>query len=624
MGTALAIIRNLKPLLTVWRDNENGLRLLDKDMKPHLFSRLTKPFLITTVCAVVGFGMITHASAQKGTSVEGVKPYSSSFFSFDLLGQDKVLIRATIMSSLQDAKIGDVSFRDAPAMQAFYAAREDKPIWVETRGNNHGRVAGILQVLEDSWTQALNPKAYHVVEIRNLLNASTPQDKARLELLVSDAVVRYGRDMTGMHLPPNAIGQDPQFWRKPLDATQVLENLDTDPAGVVTALQKLAPQDMLYMRMREELIALTQSPDRAQEEFLPISFNSGILRPNDLNREVPRLRGRLGLEYDPAFGSERKYDDNLAAAVMTFQRENGLEADGNIGPKTLAMLNRSTKDKIKQIAANMERLRWLDETKPDRYILVNIPSQTLWAVDQGNVVLQMPVIVGRPERATKSFVTEISGVRFNPKWTVPPTIKANDFLPHLQADPNYLVDKGIEVYYIADGKRTTLDSTAIDWSTVTKSDLRHMRMVQSAGDNNALGRVRVLMENPYDIYLHDTSAPELFSKPERALSSGCVRMSNPEAVARFILAGNENWSDQRMRAILDSQKTTEIQAAINVPVFLVYQTVWLDDAGRLIYGPDIYKQDRALYDAMISLKAFHIPEPNKVKFASIESEQSLR
>lgn len=590
------------------------------------FGHLKKTLLMSSACIVIGLGMVTAVSVGRADTEsvvsQSLNQPSSGFFSFNILSPDRPVIEAAMAADIAKGKIGKISLRDAAAMQQFYAARDGDPYWVDIRGHDHDRIENVLKVLEDSWTQALNPANYHVSEIGALMKSDVPEDKARLDLLVTDAVIRYGHDMTGMHMPVSATQEDPQFWRKAQNADETLAAVTgSRDAGAV--LNNLAPKDGLYNRLREELIALTQDPARAEEVKTPISFGGAILRPGDISKDVPKLREKLHVGYNNANGSERKYDDALAAAIMVFQRQNGMEADGHIGPKTLALLNRSSADKIGQIIANMERLRWLDENRPERYVLVNIPSQTLWAVDHGNVALEMPVIVGRPERPTKIFVAEITGVRFNPKWTVPPTIKQNDMLQHLQEDPNYLESKGIELSQVVDGRRETLDPAQIDWSQVSKSEINRMHMVQGAGDNNALGRVRVLMDNPYDIYLHDTSSPELFSKQERTLSSGCIRMSNPEAMARFILTNNENWSDKRMRSIIDGGRTTEISAAEKMLVYIVYQTIWLDDEGRLVYGPDIYKKDKALLGAMNSLKVYHIPEPFQPKFASNGVDNSI-
>lgn len=584
------------------------------------FFRLTKLLLITAVTASTGFGLMAHAVAEKGGSaISG--PVSADFFSFNLGGRGVLL--ASLSSWLQQGRIDTLTFMDADALRDFYAAREGRTLWIDTWGSDHERIEDILRILEQSWRHGLNPDTYHVREIAALRHAKLPTEKAQLELLTSDGVARYVRDLTGFRLPPAAIREEAGFWRKPMETRSILAAVADrdDPVGI---LKSFAPRDVLYKRLQEELVALSENPDRAYERFLPISFGGALLHPGEFHRGVANLRGRLGLEHDPAYGPENKYDDQLAAAVMNFQRENGLEPDGIIGSKTLALLNTGVEDKIEQIIVNLERLRWIGEEKPEKYVLVNIPSATLWAVEDGNVAFEMPVIVGRPERPTKSFITEITGVRFNPKWTVPPTIKAKDFLPKLIEDPAYLANKGIDVYQIVDGQRITLDSTAIDWTTVTREDLKSLRMVQAAGDNNALGRIRVLMDNPFDIYLHDTNAPEYFKKPSRAASSGCIRLSEPEKIADFILHDNDGWSEARRNALIDSGKTSEVTAAEKIPVFILYQTIWQDNEGRLVYGPDIYGQDRRMLEAMKPLKLLHIPDNSSVKLASTGIDASVR
>lgn len=584
-------------------------------MRPVILSRLVRLVAIIAGTMMIGSSVSDHASAQKGLDNQSVVPQTSSFFTFAPLQRDAKYIQAALNGALDAGAIDGVEFADHAALARFYAEREGRALWVDLRENTHPRAALALHHFEQAWTHGLNPEHYHVSKLVPLMAAATPADKARLELLVSDGLVRYAHDLTGQRFSARALNLDPNSWRTPMAADAALALMAEAGGDVQAGFDRLAPQDTLYNLLRQELITLTESPDRAFEHAMPIVLRNGILRPGAVDGAVPGLRARLGLVHDPLYGPERKYDDRLAAAVMTFQRRHGLGADGAVGPKTLEVLNRTPRQKMDQIIVNMERLRWLSPDKPDKYILVNIPSATLWAVENGDVAAKMPVIVGRPERPTKSFITEITGMRFNPRWTVPPTIKAKDFLPKLVEDPYYLENKGIEVSQLIDGVRYTLDSTAIDWSTVTRRDLQTLRMVQNAGDDNALGRYRVLMENPYDIYLHDTNTPSLFGKTDRALSSGCIRMARPEAIARFILKGNKGWSDRRMGNILASGKTSEISAAERIRVYMLYLTIWQDDQGHLVYGPDIYKQDRRLLEHMNAQKAYHIPGLKTDKYA---------
>ncbi len=580
--------------------------------------RFSKMFLVSAISMAIGFGMVGHASAQKDGLIGGIGRVSSGLFPFG--SSERSVILSLLSKALDAGEVDSLNFKNTSAMKFFYTGRNGKTVWIDSHGEDHVRAASVLNVLEKAGSHGLNPELYHVNEIRRLLSAENPSAKVQLELLVSDAVIRYVQDINGFHLPAKAIRQEASFWKAPEEAGSALAVVAASN-DIEETLESYAPQDFLYKRLREDLVALANSPEG---DSVIVSFGGEALRPGELHRNVARLRARMGVDYDPAYGTERKYDDRLAKSVMDFQRENGLVADGVIGPKTLDILNRSPRDKMEQIVANMERLRWINTDKPDRYILVNIPSATLWAIDHGNVALEMPVIVGRPERPTKSFTTGISGVRFNPKWTVPPTIKVQDFLPKLVEDPAYLQGRGIEVSALIDGERQILDSSAIDWANITRRDLAQLRMVQGAGENNALGQIRVLMDNPYDIYLHDTNMPEYFKKTERTLSSGCIRLSDPEAVAEFILKDNEGWSKTRMEKILSSGRTTEIPVTTKIPVYIVYQTIWLDDQDHLVYGPDVYKLDHQLIGTMVSLNFFHIQNKPDIQFAGIPVDSSVR
>ena len=552
------------------------------------------------ICSAVGTSGMAQAQMQM------TLPSKDFFFGGNLLKQ------AVYGESIAQGAVGTQKLSDSEAINAFYESRDHKPFWTNSRANLD-KARRVAALLADSWTHGLNPEEYHAHEISELLS-SEERDDARLELLMTDAVARYGRDMSGMRVNAAAADEYAKYWRQPLAFADVLAGISrtTDPEA---ALKDLKPRSAFYDRLREELIRLSRESEK-YSGILPIKLTGKIFYPGDRSEGVMSLRARLDVDYDSDYGPEDLYDDKTAAAVMDFQREHGLEADGAIGPKTLALINRGAREQMEQVIANMERLRWMDEQKPDRYILVNIPSQRLWAVDHGDVVHEMDVIVGKPDRQTKAFKAEVRGIRFNPKWNVPQGIKSKDFLPKLREDPSYLAQKGIEIYQGTGKDRRTIDGTEIDWEAMTPSDMSKLSMVQNQGANNALGRIRVLMPNDFDIYMHDTNAPEYFEKSQRTLSSGCVRLSHPEDIARFVLSRNEGWTDEKMESIINRGSTAEIAAVEPFPVYIVYQTMWLDSEGRLVYGDDVYKRDRRLIKVLAQGNDFHIPESGGTRIAA--------
>jgi murein L,D-transpeptidase YcbB/YkuD len=505
-------------------------------------------------------------------------------------------------SSLSAAQMFERKEFYAPkTLQVFYQGRDMKPLWHRGQGSFQPRLEAIVVLLEESWTHGLNPEKYHVSKIRELIKKDTADTRQELDLVLSDAVVRYGRDLTGMR-DRNSVRQDQlQYWRQPMQAEAILERVST-AADPIKALRQLEPNGSLYYALRRELIALSSS---AATDPAPITIKTSI-KPGKTDPKIASIRERFGIVV-PTGASENFYDDELAGRIMTLQRDYGLKDDGVITQETVAILNKTKEDKLAQIVANMERLRWIDQDRPSRYVLVNIPSASLWAVNKDEVVLEMPVIIGKSARPTYSFKTEITGVRFNPNWTVPPTIKRADFLPMLQNDPNALAKRGIRMVH--NGK--TIDPASVDWGTVGSKTLHSIRMVQNPGDDNPLGKVRVIMENPYNIYLHDTNKREMFDQRERALSSGCIRVSQPEKLADFILSTNDGWSWNGMQKMIDSGRMRDVDSEQKLPVFITYQTIWLDSNGKLVYGKDVYGQDQKLYKILKNTGGIHIPLPSE-------------
>lgn len=542
----------------------------------YLPSRRNRLLAVFTVFTLIVTGFAVASYAQRG---------------------DADAVSSVIQKMLAPGEAARNSLADSKAIESFYAGREYRPLWIDGQGRTD-RAERALEVFDAAWTHGLNPDTYHAAEIHALLDAPAV-DKARLELLTMDGALRYGRDLSGMRFNPKLIKQKAQYWRMPLSGGAVLQTISasSDP---VKGLRGLEPNTTLYHALQKELVRLSED-DNGYDRFLPMRFG-GHFTPGSRSKDVAVLRMRLGVSPSDS----PLYDDETAAAVMTFQREHGLEPDGIIGPQTLAVLNRGNRERMEQVVANLERLRWLDQEKPDRYLLVNIPQQLLWGVDRGETLFETKVVVGMPTRKTKEFKAEVQGIRFNPQWNVPINLKMQDFLPKLQADPSYLTEKGIEVIRGHGSEAVTLDPTAVDWNSVGRKEMTGMRFVQRSGDHNALGRIRILMPNEYDIYMHDTNHPEYFARGQRTYSSGCIRLSEPKKVADFVLSRNEGWTEEDRDRLIAAGRTVEVKTAEPFPVYIVYQSIWMDGQGRLVYGPDVYDRDRELIKVLVGMNGFRL------------------
>lgn len=546
-----------------------------------------KNFLLTTVSA---FMLITPI---------GIAAYAASDLPIIIDDMPEVNLNAA-QKEFSDA-LGKGSFQglrvdDLKGLREFYKSQNYNLVW-SSKGRVGKYAGSALDVLDESWTHGMSPDAYNVRQLRQMSKAKL--DKAALydfDVLMSDAVARYGHDITGMRVSAKALGEDTKSWQQGLGTVQTLKYI-TSGSSIAKSLENLAPSGRLYESLRSELKKLVKDIADNPNADPPVLKYAGVIYPGERDVGIPAIRARLR-QSEKAKEINDVYDEGLAQAVAKFQRASGLKPDGIIGKRTYLALNQGRKDKLIKLIANMERQRWMAPTMPERYIVVNVPAMMLWAIEDGSVKYEMPVVVGREKRQTQSFITNITGIRFNPSWNVPDTIKTEDYLPALQADPQALKKKGIElIRYTSDGYEN-IPPESIDWSTMTPQTIKALGMVQNPGDDNALGRIRVLMPNKYDIYLHDTNTPALFSKDFRALSSGCIRLAEPDKVANFILSPNEGWTPAKMSGYLEKTKTIEVKAQQQLPVYILYQTVWLDESGDIVYGDDLYGNDIKLVNEL--------------------------
>lgn len=487
----------------------------------------------------------------------------------------------------QGVKVSGIKLHYQPQLKTFYDERHGEPLWTKADGSLTGDAKDVLSMMEESWTHGLNPDNYYVSQLKNTLRG------VEAEVVFSSSVAKFGADLSGMRLSPKTLEEDSGSWSRGADPLLLLQHIaqEKKPAEF---LRYLAPQDKTYEMLRGELKDIVKDiAKNPQDTWKPVAF-PGTIKPGQSHKAILAIRERLNAPAasgsDPLF-----YDAELVKVVEKFQSRNGLKPDGLIGRRSFAAINQTREQKLIKIIANLERRRWLPKTVPEKYVAVNIPAMQLKAIENNKAVFDIPVIIGRVQRPTMSFADDIIGIRFNPSWYVPDTIKNEDYLPELQKDPHALEKKGIKFrIHTEEGGIQEVASTDIDWTNTTPEQLKSIQMVQGPGDANVLGRIRVLMPNRYDIYLHDTSSPELFAKDDRALSSGCIRLSEPRKIANFVLGKNPSWTEAKLEALLKKDKTIEIPAVKPVPVFLFYFTSWMGEDGNLIIADDLYGLDSKL------------------------------
>lgn len=246
-----------------------------------------------------------------------------------------------------------------------------------------------------------------------------------------------------------------------------------------------------------------------------------------------------------------------------------------------------------KLALNAQRLRIIPSF--NNGIFVNIPSYQLYYFRDGQLALQSKVIVGREDRRTPVMYSKLSNVVVNPPWNVPTSILTKDIVPKLARNPGIADSLS---YEILDGSGNKVNPRSVNWSQYLNAKSIPYRIRQKAGDDSALGRYKFNMPSSDAIYLHDTPNHGLFSRTDRALSSGCVRVNKSSELASILLR-EAGWSAEKQQSVLASKKTTSVNIRSDNPVYLYYVTSWVE-GGKVYTLPDIYKLDSNIPKTPIS------------------------
>jgi murein L,D-transpeptidase YcbB/YkuD len=299
------------------------------------------------------------------------------------------------------------------------------------------------------------------------------------------------------------------------------------------------------------------------------SYSKGTTDP-----VVAQLKRRLKISGDLA-GNDTSavFNDTLANAVKSFQLRHGYKADGIVTAQLIKDMNVPATKRVQQILMNMERMRWMPNEPNGDLIVVNIPEFMLHVTENNKKIFDMVVVVGKEGHNTMMFTGDLNQVVFSPYWNVPPSIVKNEILPKMNSNPGYLASQNMEVVGNADGL----------------PDIR-----QRPGGDNALGKVKFLFPNSFNIYFHDTPSKNLFTRDKRALSHGCIRLAEPEKMANYLLRKQPEWTPERIRSAMDAGTEKFVKLKDPVPVFISYYTAWVDDSGKANFRDDIYSHDTTL------------------------------
>ncbi|HEY7653492.1 MAG TPA: L,D-transpeptidase family protein [Methylomirabilota bacterium] len=492
---------------------------------------------------------------------------------------------------------------DLRALRRFYRPRGFAPAW---EGNDGGpaRASLLLQALATADAHGLDPERYHLVAIRARQASAGGRRATEIELLLTDAFLRYATDVRAGRRPAGSEQVDWGIPAPPFDAVSALTQGVHRPATFATLLASLPPPMKEYRWLVE---GLRRYRVIAARNGWPPVPPGALLRPGDDDARVAALRARLAAEDELVSGTTgTRYDDRLEQGVRRFQTRHGLVADGIVGPATVGALNVAVADRIRQIALNLERWRWLPRDLGRHYVSVNAADATLQVVADGRAVLTSRVVVGDLRHPTPAVQARLDAVILNPPWNVPVSIAVEEILPRLRENRRYLAENDI---VILERRESDPFGLAVDWSAIP-SDPFPFRLQQRPGPDNPLGRIKFDVPNRFDVYLHDTPTRSLFGRPVRTASHGCIRVERAADLAVHVLAdGTDRWTRLRLAEAIAAGDSPRIVLARPLPVYILYWTAFGAPDGPVQFRDDVYGRDRRLAAMLAAAAGAPAPAP---------------
>ncbi len=490
-------------------------------------------------------------------------------------------------------------------VQAMYEAIHYTPAWVR-EGQATPQALAVISALEDSQQKGLNPEDYDAsswpARLVALKAASGNADiVAQFDAALTIGTMRYLSNLRIGRLNPKPLAFGIDLEQKHYDLPQfIVQNVLTG-SNVPEILSEVEPQYLGYQRTEAALHAYIALAARDHSSALPDPQRTEKRR--DTYSGAAQLEERLRLLGDwpkrtVSNPSTTTYAGPLVNGVKHFQIRHGLNPDGKIDKETLRQLNMPLSDRVIQLEDSLERWRWLPSDYPRLPVAVNIPGFKLRVFsDDHTIALRMNVVVGQAFRhQTPVFAKEMKYIVFRPYWNLPLDIVRAEIVPKLRKDRLYLTRKGFEA--------TDQDGRVVGGRTVSAARLAQIEsgrllVRQKPGPSNALGLVKFMFPNEYEVYLHSTPTPQLFDRSRRDFSHGCIRVEKPAELAEWLLHDQPKWTLEKIKAAMRSgPDNQQVNLTTQVPVVIAYLTAIVEENGDVYFYDDIYGDDASLNDAL--------------------------
>ncbi|WP_336516898.1 L,D-transpeptidase family protein [Pollutibacter soli] len=462
-------------------------------------------------------------------------------------------------------------------LRKFYQMRNYAYAWYDQKGLIE-QTEDIFNRLTNVHDEGLPEKVIYMTEFRAMIDSAetdvidNPKPDPYTELMITAEYFNYARNVwTGVDENTSKKLE----WFLPRKTLNYKEFLDSIINSIQQGKKIEEPVHPQYSMLREYLKRFREAEKNGN--WMAIKTGRKKIVKGDSGEDVRLLRKQLFLSKDLTFDSQSPvFDDSLEAGVKSFQQRYGLNEDGVVGPAILREMNAPLETRIRQIIVNMERARWVSSKPAPNFLLINIPQFKLTVIENNKTAWECNVVVGKEMHKTVIFRGDLKYVVFSPYWNVPPGILKNEILPAIKRNPDYLARNNME------------------WNN---GGVR-----QKPGPGNALGKVKFLFPNTYNIYLHDSPSKPLFKEEKRAFSHGCIRVSEPKKLAVYLLRNDSSWNETKIDAAMNSTKEKYVTLKETVPVNIVYFTAWVDEHGKLNFRDDVYKRDARLLESIFPKK----------------------
>jgi murein L,D-transpeptidase YcbB/YkuD len=560
--------------------------------------------IMTGIVAVILLSSCTHVGGWFGSDKDSTENMNSESANKAKIFRDESITKENAYSDLflDSASLENyirqknLTGENANRMREFYLVRNNQFAWFTSEGLTE-QARGLWSLRADDLEKAKDSSAKAIGKTMDSLLTSesakmgndttslTDQERilkdsaslkdgstamifdnsdssvVQTELALTEQLVQMTAENNGV------VTADNFYWMVPRKKMDAMQLADSVLKGSDSALWKNNTQ---YASLKNSLQLYYTAEKNGGWDSLTITpgLRKGVKSP-----AVTALKKRLAATNDySSTDTSNVYNDSLVVAIKNIQQQYGFAPTGQLSDSLIRELNVPAQERVQQILVNMNRAQWMPQQNDSARITVNIPSLQLHVYSDSGKVMEMPVIVGKEGTGTMAFSDEISKIVFNPYWNIPKSIVQNEIKPAMKNNPGgYLKKRNMEII---------------------RQDDSLPEIRQLPGKDNALGRVKFLFPNSFDIYLHDTPHKDLFAQPNRALSHGCIRVAKPDSLASFILRGQSDWTPAKIAAAMNTGKEQTVDVKNPVPVSITYYTAFADEKGHMQFRKDVYGYDK--------------------------------